>query len=62
LNGTHQVLALVDDVNLLGDNMHTIKKNTQALIDVRKEVSLEVNTDVDVSSLECRVKSLYKGS
>jgi hypothetical protein len=29
LNGTHQILAYVDDVNLLGDNIGTIKKNTK---------------------------------
>jgi hypothetical protein len=29
-------------VNLLGDNIDTIKKNTKALIDVSKEVGLEV--------------------
>jgi hypothetical protein len=26
LNGTHQLLAYTDDVNLLGDNVDTIKK------------------------------------
>jgi hypothetical protein len=34
-----------DDVNLLGDNLDTIKKNTQTLIDASKEVGLEVNTE-----------------
>jgi hypothetical protein len=29
LNGTHQLLASADDVNLLGDNIDTINKNTQ---------------------------------
>jgi hypothetical protein len=29
LNGTHQLLAYTDDVNLLEDNIETIKKNTE---------------------------------
>jgi hypothetical protein len=29
LNGPHQLLAYSDDVNLLGDNIGTIKKNTK---------------------------------
>jgi hypothetical protein len=41
LNGTHQLLAYADDVNLLGDNLDTIKKNTKTLIDVSKEVGIE---------------------
>jgi hypothetical protein len=34
-----------DDVNLLGDSVDTIKKNTQTLIDASKEFGLEVNTE-----------------
>jgi hypothetical protein len=32
LNGTHQLLAYVDDVNLLGDNIDIINENTETLI------------------------------
>jgi hypothetical protein len=45
LKGTHHLLVYADDVNLLGDNINTIKKNTQTLIDASKEIGLEVNTE-----------------
>jgi hypothetical protein len=45
LNGTHQLLAYDDDVNLLGDNIDAINKNREALIDASKEVGLEVNAE-----------------
>jgi len=44
LNGTHQLLFYFDDVNILGRHMHTIKKNTDALLVAGKESGLEVNT------------------
>jgi hypothetical protein len=45
LNGTHQLLVYAIYVDLLRDNIDTIKKNTQTLIDASKEVCLEVNTE-----------------
>jgi hypothetical protein len=45
LNGTHHLLAYVDDINILGENMDTIQKNTEALLDAGKEVGLEVNSE-----------------
>jgi hypothetical protein len=45
LNGTHQLLAYANDVNLLGDNTDTIQRNTETLIDASEEVGLEINIE-----------------
>jgi hypothetical protein len=34
-----------DDANLLGDNMDTIKGNTESLIEASKEADLEANAE-----------------
>jgi hypothetical protein len=52
----HQLPAYADDVNPLGDNIDTIKKNRETLIEASQEVY------VAVLSLECRSKSGHKNS
>jgi hypothetical protein len=34
LNGTHQLSAYADDINIVGENIDTIQKNTKAVLDV----------------------------
>jgi hypothetical protein len=54
LNGTHQLLAYADDVNLLGDNIDTTNKNTETLTDAGKEVGLEINIEKTMYTLLSR--------
>jgi hypothetical protein len=43
LNGTHQFLVYADDVNSLGGNIQTIKKNAENLIAAIKDIGLRSN-------------------
>jgi len=45
LNGTHQLLAYADDVNILGGSLHTLKENAEVLVAATKEIGLEVSAD-----------------
>jgi hypothetical protein len=49
LNGTHQLVVVVYDLILLEGNIHTMKKNTAAVIVARKEVGVEVNKERKLS-------------
>jgi hypothetical protein len=55
MNGTHQLLVYANDVNLLGDNIDTIKKNMETLIDASKKVGPEVNAEKTASICCCHV-------
>jgi len=45
LNGTHQLLAYADDVNILGGSVRTVKENTEGLFVASEEIGLEVNAN-----------------
>jgi hypothetical protein len=47
-------------VNLLGNNVDTIKKNTETLIDASKEVSLEINIDKTKYMLLSRHQNVHQ--
>ena len=43
MNGTHQVLSYADDVNLIGDDIRTVKRNAEVLLNACKNIGLAVN-------------------
>jgi hypothetical protein len=45
LNYADQILVYVDDINILRGSVHTIQKNTEALIIASKQSGLGVNVD-----------------
>jgi hypothetical protein len=58
LNGTHQLLVCGDDVNLLRDDVCTIKRNTETLIDASGEVGLEINVEIAKYRVESRHQNI----
>jgi hypothetical protein len=45
LNGTHQLLAYADDVNVLAGSIHTLKEKVEALVAATGETGLKVSAD-----------------
>jgi hypothetical protein len=45
LKGTRQLLAYADGFKIVGENIDTVQKNTEALLDASNEVGLEVNPE-----------------
>ena len=45
MNGKYQLLIYADDVNMLGENLQTIRENTEIFIKASKDIGLEVNSD-----------------
>jgi hypothetical protein len=45
INGTNQLLVYANDINILDKSIHTIKKNTDALVVTSKEIGLKANAE-----------------
>ncbi|PNF30305.1 hypothetical protein B7P43_G15019, partial [Cryptotermes secundus] len=58
LNGIHQLLAYAKDVNLLGDNIDMIKKNTETLIEACKNAGK--NHDIKTANRSYENVSQFK--
>jgi hypothetical protein len=58
LNGSYQLPADADNVNLWGDNIDIINKSTKTFIDISTRVGLEVN----VEETKCMLVSLRQNA
>ena len=43
MNGKHKLLYYVEDFNISGENLQTVRENTKILIKPSKNIGLEVN-------------------
>ena len=43
--GKHQLLLYADDVNMLGENLQTVRENADIFIKASKDIGLEVNSE-----------------
>ena len=61
LNGTHQLLAYADDVNILAGSIHTLKENAEALVAATREIGLEMLIKLSTwSCLEIRIQDEFR--
>ena len=44
MNGTHQLLVYSGDVNMIGENVLTMKKNAKSSLASGREIGLEANS------------------
>jgi hypothetical protein len=45
LNGTHQLLAYTDDINLLGNSINTVEENSETLLEASRDIGQEINAE-----------------
>jgi hypothetical protein len=63
LDFTHHILIYVDDDNILGLSVHTLKKNTDASLTASKEIGLDVSSEKSkfmVMSGDHNARHIYK--
>jgi hypothetical protein len=53
----HRLLIYADDINLLGDNINTIKEYTETLLASSRDVGLEINAEKTQYMMSCHQNS-----
>ena len=59
LNGKHQLLVYADDVNMLGENLQTVRENTEILT-TSKDIGLEINSEKTKYMITSRLQNIVK--
>jgi hypothetical protein len=44
MNGTCGLQVYADNINIMGENINTMKKNTESVLQTSMEISVEVNS------------------
>jgi hypothetical protein len=60
LNGTYQLLAYADYLNIVGEKLDAINKNMKALLDASKKTGLEVNLEKIKHTLMSRSQKIRR--
>jgi hypothetical protein len=60
LNGTHQFLVYADGVNILGESLHAVKKNSEACKEIGREINFKNSKYLAMSREKMWTKSQYK--
>ena len=50
MNGTHQALAYVGHVNLIGDDIRTMERNEDVLLDAYKDIGSLILFEISVDN------------
>ena len=62
LKGKHQLLVYADGVNMLGENLQTVRENAEIFIKASKDISLEVNSEKTNYKITSRLQNVIKKS
>ena len=58
----HQLLVYADDVNMLGENLQTVRQNAEIFIKASKDIGLEVNSEKTKYMIRSRCQNVIQRS